>query len=307
MFGAMLILPTIVLLLCLVVAAVLWTIRDRNSAASRDLHARFPKLANLRADIVRVRLIAFGAGLILAGATSYLGNLGLGLALAPAVLALTMIFGQRLLELKHAKAASEQRAASLVTRSAGDYLRPVVGAIAALAFISFAWVIIGGEIFGSPDDAGLNRSLSLQCGDYSSSNGPYPGTFYTRPMLISAIVLIAVAAWAIMTIVRRPRDARPEVIGVDDSLRVESTQGIISALTIGLGLQAFGASLFAVNAFAQLSGPGHMCQVPTTYDISHWLYVSAMAAALVVVVVSATRYFYPTAATRYLGTTSVAS
>lgn len=300
MTGALFAVPALTLLFGFLIAAIVWVALDRKEPHTRDLELRFPKLADMRADTVRIRMISFGIGLVAAGACAFLGDNGLGLLLAPTVLALVMIVGLRVQEFKHSKAASDHRVASLTGRRAVDYLRPVTGATLAFTVVAFAWVVIAGEIFGDDAGAGRARNLSLQCADYASSTGPFPGSFYTRPMLVGAVILAGVGAWAVIAIVRRPRDARPDVVDIDDSLRVEATQGVMSAIVVGIGLQVAGASFFATGAFARIAGSQQMCPIPTSYSVAHWLYACALVVAIVVVVIAGKRYFIPTAANHYL-------
>lgn len=244
MTGALFAVPALTLLFGFLIAAIVWVALDRKEPHTRDLELRFPKLADMRADTVRIRMISFGIGLVAAGACAFLGDNGLGLLLAPTVLALVMIVGLRVQEFKHSKAASDHRVASLTGRRAVDYLRPVTGATLAFTVVAFAWAVIA--------------------------------------------------------IVRRPRDARPDVVDIDDSLRVEATQGVMSAIVVGIGLQVAGASFFATGAFARIAGSQQMCPIPTSYSVAHWLYACALVVAIVVVVIAGKRYFIPTAANHYL-------
>lgn len=147
-------------------------------------------------------------------------------------------------------------AASLAPRRVADYvpraLATAVGAIAALHLATLALT----TATASADDMGrAGRRVAAQCGDVGSAAGPYPGTFYSVPLILLLVVIGLATAAALMTVVRRPRGFAPDDVA-DDVLRRRSTTRVIAAAGAAVAASHVGIAFFAGTALLRMDCQG---------------------------------------------------
>ena len=99
------------------------------------------------------------------------------------------------------------RVASLRSREPWAYARryvliqPVLAAVLLIAYLCFTMAT------ASPDDSGLMRSISLtygRDGELTGSAGPYPGSYYSVPLIAVTVLLLALTCCALWRIAHTP-------------------------------------------------------------------------------------------------------
>jgi hypothetical protein len=113
---------------------------------------------------------------------------------------------------------------------------------------------------GSADDMGrAGRSLVRGCiaevtgadgaTQTGSSQGPWPGLFYSLPLGIAVAGGLLGAAVALHTVVRRPRrGSTSELVVADDALRRRSAEALVAATGVMVAPSLFGVALTAGGA-----------------------------------------------------------
>ena len=229
-----------------------------------------PVSAALAAEARRVGRWSWGGlavGMVAALAVSQWDRLGRGLLLAAPVLGLAVLAGTIGGELAVTGPTAGTRRAGLRARRVVDYLprrATVVVAGAAAALVALA---VGAILAGSDDDLGrAGRVLTTSCSpDTSSSRGPWPGWFYSGPLLAVVAVGMVLAAVALRAVVNRPRltlELVTEPVGgpavpvgggdagalaLDEALRRWSARRVVAACAMVVALPLLGmASVAAV-------------------------------------------------------------
>ncbi|MEO7060987.1 MAG: hypothetical protein ABI083_14795, partial [Lapillicoccus sp.] len=125
----------------------------------------------------------------------------------------------------------------------------------------------------SSDDLGrAGRQLAAQCGDTGNAAGPYPGSFYSVPLILLLLAIGLVAAAALTAVVRRPRGFAPDEAG-DDELRHQSTTRVLAAVGAVLAASQMGIAFFAGTAMLRMD-----CQLAWMPPVG-WLLISSILAA----------------------------
>ena len=195
--------------------------------------------------------------------------------LVPAVLGVFVVAGVGLGEtVVRPERPTGTRTASLAARRVTDYLPRAlaiaVGGIAALHLATLALT----TTTASTDDVGrAGRQVAAQCGDTGSAAGPYPGSFYSVPLLLLLLVIGLVTAAALVAVVRRPRGFAPDDVG-DDVLRRRSTTRVLAAAGAAVAASHVGIAFFAGTALLRMD-----CQ-RAWMDPVGWVLVASVPVAL---------------------------
>lgn len=175
-------------------------------------------------------------------------RLGRGLMLAPIVFGLFLLGGIVVGELvSRVPAPQGSRTASLAPRRLVDYLPSAYGiALATITLCAIALLAFT-TLTASPDDLGhAGRTLANTCGAITTARGPYPGSYYSVPLLIGMACATALAGYAARRAVQRPRGDLP-TLGAE-YLRRRS----VTAVAGGLGL-AITAPTIGIAAFSSMA------------------------------------------------------
>lgn len=195
----------------------------------------------------RWRIGGIAVGLAAAAATVPLG-LGLGLLLAAPVLVLGVLAGVVGGEIRVSAPAETTRTAPLEVRRPADYLpRALTGVVVSCLGYLFTLLAIT-TAMGSADDLGrAGRRLALECSAFlGEARTPWPGSFYSVPLLAVVAGGLIAAAIALHRIVRRPRQGADVV--QDDALRREAAEAVVAAVGL-LAVVPLGG-VIAISAMA---------------------------------------------------------
>ena len=196
------------------------------------------------------RWVGLALGCVLAVYLTQDGStLGLGLMLAAPVFAASVTAGILVGEALVARPGGRVRTAGLRRRSAAGYLsRPLRWALGGLTS-ALVLLLAVTTATGSADDMGrAGRSLDYTCGDrLGGSVGPWPGSYYSVPLLAALAVGGILSALTIRRIASRPVD--PSLTSeTDDRIRrgaarlVGSGWGLLVSVPLtGTGLVTWGA------------------------------------------------------------------
>lgn len=122
--------------------------------------------------------------------------LGLPLVLAPGfgVAAALLLFGAvpwRTMDRRAIRSAALVRRPAWSAATARAYGRPIIVGCALIA------VLIVTGLTGSPDDAGRSRAFTVTEQGSTNSASPYPGWFYSAPLLAMTVAIVVAGAVAI--------------------------------------------------------------------------------------------------------------
>lgn len=224
----------------------------------------------LAVDARRVGRWSWGGLIVgLGAAVAVIGwdRLGRGLLLAAPVLGLAVLAGTIGGELAVTGPMAGTRRAGLRARRVGDYLPRRATAVVAAAVVALAATAVGAILAGSDDDLGrAGRWLTTSCSpDMSSSRGPWPGWFYSGPLLAVVGVGLVLTAVALRAIVNRPRltlpvtvpapaggDARVAgvALALDEALRRWAARRVVAACAMLVALPLLGTASVAAVALA---------------------------------------------------------
>lgn len=182
--------------------------------------------------------------------------LGRGLLLAAPLFGLVVLMAAVAAERSVAAPATTERRAGLGARSISNYLpRPLTGVVAGSAGI-LAVITLATTLAASPDDLGrAGRWITVACSAaLTQSQGPWPGSFYTAPLLAVGLVGIATALLGLASLVARPRlgEFSNEGVGMDDALRRRSARVIVGASGVFVAMPLLGIATVAASALSGL-------------------------------------------------------
>ena len=224
--------------------------------------------------VVGFRLLGGLVGLAGAWALAAVLDQGLGLVLAPAVAGLGVVVGVALGEtVVRPRRSPGPRSASLRPRTARAYVPRPLGA-ALLALLAFHV----GTLVLTTATATDGRSLTCRVENMAGSHGPYPGSYYSVPLLgmLALVALVAVAAARV--VVARPRGFAPDEQG-DDALRARSLTVIVAATGLALAATHVGIgiatatslnSLVCAPLWADRTAPVMAVSVVVAFAIACW-------------------------------------
>ena len=217
-----------------------------------------------------LRLAGLLLGLLGAVLVSRVDVLGRGLLVAAPVAAFGLLLGVLAAELAVRPPAGPRRTASLVTRRAADYLpRRLTGTVVATGVTVLVLGVVTTAL-GSTDDMGrAGRTLRYVCPPFEQGRGPWPGAYYTAPLLVVVVVGVLLALLVLRTTVARPpvpaavtQGAAPaaqaaqaaQAAGLDTAQRIRSAQAVVAAVGVLLSVPLAGMSLFAGVAVGGMGG-----------------------------------------------------
>jgi hypothetical protein len=249
------------------------------SVAALAARSRAHGRVDVRGEWTWVR-VTWAAALVVGGVAAWVvnGSLdgGRGTMLVPAVLGLFVVAGVGLAEtVVRPQREAGPRTASLAPRRAADYvprtLATAVVGITALHLVTLALT----TSTASPDDLGrAGRNIAAECGNTGSGAGPYPGSFYSVPLIVVLLGIGLVAVASLRAVVRRPRGVAPDEVG-DDELRHRSATRILAAVGAAAAASHVGIAFYAGTAMLRMD-----CQSAWMQPVGWVLLVSTLAAVL---------------------------
>ncbi|WP_426247283.1 hypothetical protein [Nocardioides sp. LHG3406-4] len=232
--------------------------------------------------VVAIRILGGAVGLAAAVTSTYTLDLGRGLLLAPATVGLGVMLGVAVGEtVVRPRRTSGPRSASLEPRRVWAFLpRPLAWTVAVQATVLVATLVLT-TATATADDLG-RAGRSLTCHDVGAgfSATPYPGSFYSYPLLGILALVTVVGVWAARAVVRRPRGFAPSEYG-DDSLRTRSLTVIVAAVGLSLAATHVGVAVTALAAVSEAGGSACGTGWTSAFDIA--LLVSVPFALVVAV------------------------
>lgn len=207
------------------------------------------------------------------------GELGVGLLMAAPLFGLCALIGVLVGELTVRPPSGPSRSAAIELRRIRDYLPRRLSRVVATAGGVLLVLLVATTSAASPDDMGRpGRSLARQCTpDTGESHGPWPGLFYTGPLVVVVLVGLLMAYLAVRIIVRRPRFGSISDVAADDALRKRSARVVTGAVGVLIAVPLAGVSLTAAGSLLGIS-----C-APMWWTITGWVLLTLVAASLTMV------------------------
>jgi hypothetical protein len=190
-----------------------------------------------------------------------------GLLLGAPVAAIGLLLGVLAAELSVRPPAGPRRTASLGTRRAGDYLPRRLTQVVAATGAALAAVTATTTALASPDETGrAGRWSSAVCSPVSMHRGPFPGSYYTVPLLVLVAVGVLLALVVLRVTVARPPlrgdDAAGDDAGHDGrlaadlELRAQAAGAVVAAVGVLFALPLTSVSGLAATGLAGVQGCG---------------------------------------------------
>jgi hypothetical protein len=207
--------------------------------------------------VLSVRLLALVVGAAAAAATYSTGSHGRGLMLALAAFGGCILLGTALGEtLVRPRRDAGVRSASLTPRRVRDYLPLTTGPVAAMVVSTLALLVL--TTLTADGGPGLERGIGCTTGSMSSMHTPYPGSYYSLPLVLALVAVLGVAVLAARQVVNRPRGMAPDNSD-DDLLRRSSLEVIVAATGCAVGAPLFGICVVAGSALRSLATAQPSC------------------------------------------------
>lgn len=236
--------PLLVLLLVLgvVVVAVLG---DRGRPRPPRTPVREGRLVGL------TRVVGVVVGFLASQAVAQGGTSGTGPMLSPTVFGtcvlLAVVVGETLVR---PRSGPGVRSASLGMRRVRDYAPRTWIPVAVVVLMTAALLLLTTLTASLDSPGGEARAVSCTRGVFSSTASPYPGAYYSGPLALGLLGVLAVAGLAARQVVLRPR-GRGDV-GGDDALRRRSLRVVVAATGVAVGLSYVGVATTAATALHTL-------------------------------------------------------
>ncbi|SEE96159.1 hypothetical protein [Ruania alba] len=191
-------------------------------------------MARVAAAVLAVRVVMDVSGL---------GLHGQGLALAPVVVAIVWVLGGIAAEMV-TRSALRDGGAALEVRSLRRYV-PRRGTV--LLGLSVALLVTAATITTLMADSG-GRSLSYSCGTNCwADRSPWPGEFYTAPLAVAFVVLLALVTTNIWLAVSRPRGRLDDAdAAADDATRTAAVAAALAVVALATAATAAGLAIFGL-------------------------------------------------------------
>lgn len=199
--------------------------------------------------VTLVRLAGLVLGLALAWQVADGQGYGRGLLPAPAVLGLVVLVAVALGETVVRPArATGPRTASLVPRRVRDHLPRRLAAVVGLQAAALLALVALTTATASRDEyTDSVRALACSTAAGGDARTPYPGSFYTLPLLGVLALVAVVAVLAARRVVLRPRGT-----GDDTALRRQSLAVVTAAVGVAVSAPYLGVAVTAGSALAAL-------------------------------------------------------
>ena len=238
--------PLVLLLVLLLLAGAVVAGRPRPTASLP------PRLADVERATARWRTGGLAVGVPVAVVSAQTGSLGRGAMLAGPLLALCVLLGVVVGELRVTAPPAAERTALLETRRVLDYLPRRLAGVVLTAAVLLAGLLVTTTAMGSQDDLGRDgRSLLLRCSEVlTQSRGPWPGSFYSLPLAAVVGLGLLVAGAAMTQVVRRPRQGAD--LAADDVLRRRAAETVTAAAGLLVVVPFAGVALVAGFALVGL-------------------------------------------------------
>lgn len=294
-----------VLIVALVVALTLFGVRGR-LAVQRATTARCPSLPSRWRRILVVRVGALVLAGLMAVVTGVSGELGQGLALAPAtvgvVLVVGALFGDLVVTVPLRGAQSESGASPTpTTRSVLEFVPRGAAAAVALGSVALFALAAWTTSVAVPDDqgrtgrafgvSGLNGSAPevAFASETNMTLSPFPGSYYVGPIAGGMLLLAAMLFTTVMVVARRMCVAGddPSML-TDDVVRLRTAEGALAGAGAGVGATIVGlawAAAWAVGLAAEAS--------PESFQLSLWVLRALVPAGVLLTAWSLMAYLVP--------------
>jgi hypothetical protein len=189
-------------------------------------------------------------------------RLGLGQALAVPVFGACLIGGVFLGELTLPRPPTTGvRTARLTPRQVRDFLPRVPTTVLVVLGAALLGLLSVTTVTGSADDQGrAGRIIRFDCppvagGTVTSGRGPWPGSYYSVPILLTVLATVVLAAVVLRAIVRRPH-ADVDDASADDYRR-RSASTVVATLGLVVAVPLAGSALITAGALrGETCAPG---------------------------------------------------
>lgn len=176
------------------------------------------------------RVTGLSAGAVAAAGAISWGGVGRGPMLAGPLVALGLLAGVLVGEVRVVAPGGPERRAALEVRRVRDVLTRGLtgGAVACVGYLLILLTVT--TAMASADDLGrAGRALAIQCSPVLQEvRGPWPGSFYSVPLAALVLGGLIAAAIALDRIVQRPRQG--EDVTTDDALRRDAARAVVAAV-----------------------------------------------------------------------------
>ena len=229
----------------LVAAAARWSISPTISPTSA-------RLAAVHRQTQAWLWAGLGAGVVLAGLALTTSTLGRGVLIAAPLLALGILTGVSVGQLRAQAPDGPVRTAGLTPRGTFDHLpkRLTMGVVPATGLL--AVVLAFTTAVGGPDDLGRSgRALLRRCGASAESHSPWPGSFYSLRLGSVVLTGLVIAAYALHRVALRPNQGEDSL--ADDSLRAAAARSVTAAFGLLVSLPLVGVLLLTASGLLSTS------------------------------------------------------
>jgi hypothetical protein len=203
--------------------------------------------------------------------------LGRGIALAgpvfAAVLLLTALVAQRFAP---RPGPAGPRSASLAIRSISDHLPRFPAHVAAVSTVVLIALLTGTTYAAVPDSEGrLGRAFTRVCDTMGGTASPWPGSYYSLPILVATGVCLGLALLALRAVTRRPR------LAGDEGARRRTAEIIVSGYSIAVLTPLAGCAVVTAGALdSTLCGKQRLiaaaAAVGAMIAVVFWIYMTSV-------------------------------
>lgn len=235
MSGVALLAPLASVAVIVAVIAIVGVPGRRALPAADGVH---PGLAGLRRVTLAARVGALAAGGALLVAAASAGGLGRALMLAPVLFGACQVLGVLLADAIAHGSARTPGTAAVEARRVRDFLPTALTRVVVASGIVLGGCLIWTTALASADDQGRQgRALSYACTTdcARASVGPWPGSYYSAPLTIGLLIVVALTLLAVRFTAARPRNgADPEILRVDGAIRRRSVESAMAGAGVAL-------------------------------------------------------------------------
>jgi hypothetical protein len=198
-----------------------------------------PRLRSVARTTRRWRLAGLALGVALGVYAVQNDRLGRGLMLFGPLIALGVVVGVVVGELRVVPPSGPTRTAALEVRRVRDYLPRVLAPVVAGATLTLSGLLVLTTATGAPDDLGRpGRDFVTTCSTVmdgvpvrtTAATGPWPGSFYSLPLAAAVGGGLLAAAVALRAVARRPRQGEDHT--VDETLRRYAVSDVVAAVGV---------------------------------------------------------------------------